>query len=99
MNRQHHENSGRRRRQRRAPGAERRPPPLPLNEEGVPLATADSPKPSPAMFVSDASRTLYPWLPVRVIANSVWRGPQHERVKVDESGNAERYRCGPATAR
>jgi len=48
------------------------------------------------VFVSDESRARYPWLPARVIAGSVWRGPQHERVKVDGSGRAEPWRSRAA---
>ncbi|BDG10699.1 hypothetical protein [Anaeromyxobacter paludicola] len=44
--------------------------------------------PSPAVFTTDASRARWPWLPRRVIAGSVWRGPGHERVRVDERGEA-----------
>ncbi len=61
---------------------------MPLTDAGVPAATPDAPKPSPVVFVSDESRARYPWLPARVIAGSVWRGPNHERVRVDEDGKA-----------
>ena len=61
---------------------------MPLTAEGFPAATAEVPKPSPTVFVSDESRARYPWLPARVIVGSVWRGPQQERVRVDETGNA-----------
>jgi hypothetical protein len=80
-----------RRRQRKnqsAPSHHRIQPVIPLNEEGVPAAVADAPRPSPVVTVSAESRALYPWLPARVIAGSSWRGPKHERVKVDEQGNA-----------
>jgi len=63
-------------------------PPVPLNEEGVPVAVPDAPRPSPAVFVSAESLARYPWLPPRVIAGSIWRGPANERVRVDESGTA-----------
>ncbi len=63
-------------------------PPVVLNEEGVPAAMPDAPKPSPVVFVSAESLARYPWLPARVIAGSVWRGPGQVKVKVDESGNA-----------
>jgi hypothetical protein len=63
-------------------------PPVQLNEEGVPVATPDSPRPSPVVFVSAESLARYPWLPPRVIAGSVWRGPANERVRVDETGAA-----------
>jgi hypothetical protein len=71
-------------------------PPLTLTEEGVPAAVPDGPRPSPAVFVSDESRATYPWLPGRVIAGSVWRGPRNERVKVDEAGNAVPWRARAA---
>ncbi len=70
----------------------RRAPSILLTDEGFPAATPDGPKPSSAVFVSDESRARFPWLPRRVIAGSVWRGPQHERVKVDETGRAEHWR-------
>ncbi len=70
-----------------------------LTPEGFPAATPDAPATSAAVFVSDASRTLYPWLPPRVIARSVWRGPGHLRVQVDEHGNASPWRAGPGTPR
>lgn len=77
------------RRRPRAPHAERRHnPPVPLNADGVPAATPGAPKPSPIVAVSDESRARYPWLPARVIAGSVWRGPANERVRVDENGIA-----------
>jgi hypothetical protein len=50
------------------------------------------------VFVSDESRTKHPWLPPRVIARSVWRGPGHLRVRVDERGDAVPWRrAGRAT--
>ena len=61
---------------------------MPLTEEGFPAAIAEVPKPSPTVLVSDESLLRYPWLPARVIAGSVWRGPQHERVRVDKTGSA-----------
>jgi hypothetical protein len=80
-NKQHH---------RRRPGAPgRRAPPIVLTGDGVPAATPDAKPVSPVVFVSEESRARYPWLPARVIAGSVWRGPHHERVRVDESGHAE----------
>jgi hypothetical protein len=54
----------------------------------VPAAVPDAPKASPAVFVSAASLERYPWLPPRVIAGSVWRGPGHVKVRVDETGEA-----------
>ena len=92
MNRQHRQGpkSGRHGKRRQGPhrGEQRFHPPVVLNEEGVPVATPDAPKPSPVVFVSAASLARYPWLPARVIAGSVWRGPANERVRVDESGTA-----------
>jgi len=63
-------------------------PAIVLNEEGMPAAVPDGPRPSPVVAVSAESRARYPWLPARVIAGSMWRGPAHERVRVDESGHA-----------
>ena len=74
-------------------------PPVSLTEEGVPAAVTDAPRPSPAVFVSDKARATYPWLPPRVIAGSVWRGPRNERVKVDEAGDAIPWRARPAPVR
>jgi hypothetical protein len=54
----------------------------------VPVAVPDAPKASPVVFVSAESMARYPWLPARVIAGSVWRGPGHLRVRVDETGTA-----------
>lgn len=94
MNRRHRQSpkAGRRGRHRQgAPGGEQRAPihaPIPLNEEGVPVAVPDAPRPSPVVFVSAESLARYPWLPPRVIAGSIWRGPANERVRVDESGDA-----------
>jgi len=48
----------------------------------------DAPKPSAIVLVSEESRARYPWLPARVIAGSVWRGPANERVRVDQNGIA-----------
>jgi len=52
------------------------------------VATPDAPRPSPVVSVSAEARARYPWLPARVIAGSVWRGPANVRVRVDESGEA-----------
>jgi hypothetical protein len=60
-----------------------------LTPDGVPAALPDAPKPSPIVSVSAESRAMYPWLPARVIAGSVWRGPEHARVRVDDSGRAD----------
>lgn len=77
------------RRRPRLPQADRRfHPPVLLNEAGVPAAVPDAPRPSPIVLVSEESRARYPWLPARVIAGSVWRGPGNERVRVDENGTA-----------
>jgi len=62
--------------------------PVVLNEEGVPVAVPDAPRPSPVVFVSEASLARYPWLPPRVIAGSIWRHG-HLRVRIDEAGEAE----------
>jgi hypothetical protein len=88
-----HDHGGRRGRDARhgprAPHAERRhEPPVALNADGVPVATPGAPRPSPVVLVSDESRARYPWLPARVIAGSVWRGPANERIRVDERGAA-----------
>ncbi len=104
MNRPQYENRpqdrGGRHRHRRGPAGERRHHhAIPLTPEGVPAAVPDAPKPSPVVFVSAGSRARYPWLPARVIAGSVWRGPDHARVRVDENGDAAEWRCGPAPIR
>lgn len=70
-----------------------------LTSEGFPAATPDAPATSTAVFVSEESLTRYPWLPPRVIAGSVWRGPGHVRVQVDGTGRAVPWRSGPGTAR
>lgn len=80
----------RHRRVPRDPGRQRHS--LPLTAEGVPAATPDAPPVSPVVFVSDESRARFPWLPGRVIAGSVWRGPTTERVRVDEHGHAAPWR-------
>jgi len=102
LNRPQNENRGSdrrgRRRQRRGPATERREP-IRLTSEGVPAATPDAPKTSAVVSVSAESRTVYPWLPGRVIAGSVWRGPKHERIQVDETGNAAPWRAGPSKVR
>jgi hypothetical protein len=73
----------------RAQQVERRHnPPVPLNADGIPAAMPGAPKPSRIVFVSEESRARYPWLPARVIAGSIWRGPANERVRVDENGIA-----------
>lgn len=54
----------------------------------MPAAVPNAPKPSAIVLVSDESRARYPWLPARVIAGSVWRGPANERVRVDDRGAA-----------
>ncbi len=66
---------------------------MPLTEEGFPAATPEMPRPSPVVSVSDQSRARYPWLPARVIAGSVWRGPDRIRVRIDEVGTALPWRC------
>lgn len=101
MSNTHHPNRRSRRVKRRGPHAahERGHVNVPLTDEGFPAAAPEAPRPSPPVFVSDESRAVFPWLPRRVIAGSVWRGPHYERVRVDEAGNAIRWRCGPGTAR
>jgi hypothetical protein len=104
LNAPHHENRGgdrrtRSRARRRPSTGERRHHAVPLTPDGVPAATPDSPKTSPVVFVSEASLATYPWLPGRVIAGSVWRGPAGLRLRVDEAGNAAPWRCGPPSMR
>ena len=72
---------------------------VPLTEDGVPAATPGAPPVSRVVFVSEASRARFPWLPARVISGSVWRGPEFERVRVDEAGRAELWRCRVASGR
>lgn len=72
-----------------APASHSHHPPVVLNEEGVPAAVPDAPRPSPVVFVSAEALARYPWLPARVIAGSIWRGPGHVKVRIDETGNAE----------
>ena len=96
MNRAHQDQSSfprSQRRNRRGPrDASRQRVVLPLTAEGVPAATPDAPPVSPVVFVSDESRARFPWLPGRVIAGSVWRGPHMQRVRVDEQGRAQPWR-------
>ena len=87
------------RRTPRAPTREGRHDPVTFTEEGFPAATPDAPKPSPVVFVAEESRARYPWLPGRVIAGSVWHGPKHERVRVNQKGVASAWRRGPAQVR
>lgn len=97
LNRSHHDQSsfprGSQRRHRRGPrDPARQRAAVPLTAEGVPAAVPDAPPVSPVVFVSDESRARFPWLPGRVIAGSVWRGPHLERVRVDEHGRAQPWR-------
>jgi hypothetical protein len=95
LDRSHQDNRNPRgkRRRRRTPGSPgHHHPPIQLTAEGTPAATPDAPPVSPVVFVSDQSREAHPWLPARVIAGSVWRGPGHLRVQVDEHGNAQPYK-------
>ncbi len=85
---------GRHRRTRHGP-AEGHARSIPLTDAGVPAATPDSPVPSPVVMVTGESRARFPWLPSRVIAGSIWRGPQNVRVKIDESGEARPWRSPP----
>ncbi len=83
----------RQRRDQGAPGRERHG--VTLTPEGVPAALPGVPTPlSPVAFVSAESLARFPWLPPRVIAGSVWRGPAHERVRVDRDGHAEPVTAG-----
>ncbi len=61
---------------------------IPVTAEGFPAAVPDVPPPSPAVFTTEAARATYPWLPARVIAGSIWRGPAHVKVRVDAAGEA-----------
>lgn len=89
MSRRHDRGPQRGKRRPRLPQQERRyNPPVALNADGVPAAVPDAPKPSAIVLVSEESRARYPWLPARVIAGSVWRGPANERVRVDQNGIA-----------
>lgn len=72
---------------------------IPLTAEGVPATAPDAPPTSSVVFVSDESRARYPWLPGRVIAWSVWRGPGHLRVQVDQQGNAQQLGVRPVLTR
>jgi len=61
-----------------------------MTPEGTPAAVPGAPAPvSPVVRVLAESRERFPWLPARVIAGSVWRGPAHERVRVDPGGRAD----------
>ena len=82
MSRRHHKF------RRRRPGAPHSQERISLTPEGVPAAVPDVPAVSPVVLVAPESRKQYPWLPGRVIAWSVWRGPDHVRVQIDVSGNA-----------
>jgi hypothetical protein len=84
-------------------GEERRHPAASITVDGFPGYMPDSPKLSPVVAVTDESRARYPWLPSCVIAGSIWSGPRHERVQVDEDGGAAAWPRGarqgaPATA-
>lgn len=99
MSRPDDKRSRRRRRGHGGGGEHRAQHRIVLTPEGFPAATPDQPPTSAAVFVTDESLQRYPWLPPRVIAGSVWRGPGHVRVQVDENGNAVPWRMGPGTAR
>jgi hypothetical protein len=102
LNRPHHDNrndrSGKRRHRHAGGGERRQHRVIPLTDEGFPAATPDAPRPSPVVHVSDDTLARHPWLPRRVIAGSVWRGPRHERLRVIEDGSAVPWR-GPAAVR
>lgn len=93
-----HDKHSRRRRHGPGGGAATRQH-IPLTPEGVPAAVPDAPPVSSVVFVSDESRKQYPWLPGRVIAWSVWRGPDQTRVQIDERGNAVQLGARPVLAR
>lgn len=84
----HQNRSNRRNRRGPRPPGQAATPPIQLTADGVPAAAPDAPPTSPVVFVSDESLAQYPWLPGRVIAGSIWRGPRHERVRVDDRGVA-----------
>jgi hypothetical protein len=73
---------------RRRPGAPHSHERISLTPDGVPAAVPDAPPVSRVVLVAAESREKYPWLPARVIAWSVWHGPAHVRVQIDEDGNA-----------
>lgn len=92
MTRPHHEEQPWRSTRRR----ERRPDPehgrarahsIVLTADGFPAADPATTRPSPVVYVSAQGRARFPWLPPRVIAGSVWRGPANQRVRVDSSGH------------
>ncbi len=72
---------------------------VPLTPEGVPAATPDAPPTSSVVSVAEESRARYPWLPGRVIAGSVWRGPGHLRVQIDDHGSAVQLGARPVLTR
>jgi hypothetical protein len=78
----------RHRRAGRAQGRERAQP-IPLTESGTPAAQPGAAPPSGIVTTTAQSRARFPWLPAHVIAGSVWRGPGHEKVKVDAKGEAK----------
>ncbi len=99
MSRSRDKRSRGRHRRGHGPGGEAARQHIPLTPEGIPAAVPDAPPVSRVVFVSDASRATYPWLPGRVIAWSVWRGPAHVRVQIDEEGNAIQLGVRPVLAR
>ena len=86
-----------RQRQRRvAQAPEFRGPGISMTREDMPAAVSGAPTSlSPVVRVMAESRERFPWLPARVIAGSVWRGPSHERVRVDLGGRAEPVTVAP----
>ena len=87
---------GRQRQRRDARAPEHHGHGISMTSEGVPAAVPGTPTPlSPVVRVLAESRERFPWLPARVIAGSVWRGPAHERVRVDLGGRADPVTTAP----
>ncbi len=87
---------GRQRQRRDGHAFERRLSGISMMREDMPAAASGAPTPlSPVVQVVAESRERFPWLPARVIAGSVWRGPSHERVRVDLGGRAEPVTTAP----
>ncbi len=87
---------GKRRQRRDARAPERHLTGISMTREDTQAAAPGAPTPlSPVVLVAAESRERFPWLPARVIAGSVWRGPAHERVRVDLGGHAEPVTVAP----